>query len=119
MRKETRPGSTALTSCTGIATRLKLIVPLHMPCTAISCPFVAGNFGGAGRRDAEAPKLEEIGDPLRIVEKIGQTAVAVPHFAVGKVDPGRGGAEVMDAKGVRSWSHGNEIKAIDTLHELM
>ena len=35
-RKETRPGSTALTNCTGIATRLKLIVPLHIPCTAIS-----------------------------------------------------------------------------------
>ena len=31
MRKETRPVRTALTNCTGIATRLKLIVPLHIP----------------------------------------------------------------------------------------
>ena len=40
-RKETRPGSTAFTNCTGIATRLKLMVPLQMPCTALSFSLLA------------------------------------------------------------------------------
>src|SRR3990172_8157066 len=48
MRKETRPGSTALTNCTGIATRLKLIVPLHITCTAISSLLLEGDFDGVG-----------------------------------------------------------------------
>ena len=74
-----------------------------------------GDLGRAGGRDAEAPEFEEIGDPLGVVEKIGEAAVAVPHFAIGEVHPGRGGAEVMHVKGVRSGDHGNEIKAIDTL----
>src|SRR5512139_1851885 len=46
MRKDTRPGSTALTSWTGIATRLKLIVPLHMPCDASSSPLSGEDLYG-------------------------------------------------------------------------
>jgi hypothetical protein len=47
MRKETRPVSTALTNCTGIATKLKLIVPLHMPCGTVSFSPLDGDFDGA------------------------------------------------------------------------
>lgn len=73
------------------------------------------NFRRAGRRRGEAPEGEEIANPLGIVEKVGEVAVAVPHFAVGKVDPGGSRAEVMDAKGMGRRDHGNEIKLLDSL----
>jgi hypothetical protein len=50
MWKETRPGSTAFTNCTGIATRLKLIVPLHMPWKEVSLLLSGGSVPGGTDR---------------------------------------------------------------------
>src|SRR5512138_2021095 len=56
MRKETRPGSTALTILTGMATRLKLTVPLQSAC--IDCSAISGHL-----LQARFERLEQLAGP--------------------------------------------------------
>jgi hypothetical protein len=65
------------------------------------------------------PEFQEVPNPLGIVKKVGEFAVAVPHFTVGYVYPGRGSAKVVDTEGMRSGDHGNEIKILDSLQKHM
>ena len=63
------------------------------------------DFRGAGRRHTETPELQEVVDPLGVIQEIGEASVAVPHFAVGEVHPGGNGAEFVDAEGMGSGNH--------------
>src|SRR5690348_12462919 len=71
---------------------------------------------GAGQGNAESPELQEVADPLRVAEEIGEVAIAVPHFAIGQIHPGSRLAEFVDAELVGSGDHSNEIKLLDSLH---
>src|ERR1700737_1916102 len=88
-------------------------------------------FGDAAQEFAEVGKLTErrrrgkwvcqmkmtqkIGEPLRIVEMVGQKAEAVALLAVDEVDPGKLAAESGFAIVLQGANHGNEVSAVDSL----
>src|ERR1700741_1493821 len=73
--------------------------------------------GGIGGGDAQFPITEEGTNPARIIEALGELAKSIEKFAIHEVEPGSAGPETSSGKWVGGSSHGNEIKAIDTLQQ--
>ena len=63
----------------------------------------------------EAPELQEVADPLVIVQEISAPTVAVPHLAIAEVYPRSSLAEFVNAELVGRGDHGNEINLLDSL----
>lgn len=61
------------------------------------------------------PLPQEVGNPCRIVQVVGEPPKGVPFLAVDKVYPGGGFAVAMRQKVVLRFFHTNEQKAVDAL----
>src|SRR5258708_15607347 len=70
-----------------------------------------------GKRVCKMKMTQKIGEPLRIVEMVGQTAEAVTLLAVDEVEPGKLAAESGFAVVLRSANHGNGVNAFDSLRQ--
>jgi len=70
-----------------------------------------------GKRVCQMKMTQKIGEPVRIVEMVGQTAEAVTLLAVDEVEPGKLAAESGLAIVLQSANHGNEVNALDSLRE--
>src|SRR6266478_7101275 len=60
---------------------------------------------------------QEMGEPQRIEEMVGQPAEAVALLAVHQVEPGKLAAESGFAVVLEGANHGNEVKQLDSLRE--
>src|SRR5712664_2145884 len=69
------------------------------------------------KRVCQMKVTQEMGEPQRIEEMVGQPAEAVALLAVHQVQPGKLAAESGFAVVLQGANHGNEIKHIYSLHE--
>ena len=71
-----------------------------------------------GKRVCRMEMTQKIGEPVRIVEMVGQTAEAVALLAVDEIEPGKLAAESGLAIVPQGANHSNEVNALDPLREL-
>src|SRR5258708_26954291 len=90
------------------------------------CGDAAQEFAEAGKlterrrgrkRVCQRKMPQKMGEQVRIVEMVGQTAEAVTLLAVDEVEPGKLAAESGLAIVLQSANHGNEVNALDSLRE--